>query len=428
MGTTGRRVVLATFGSLGDLHPYLAIAREIAARGHLPVVATTDYHADAVRAAGIEFAAVAPAADVFPEMRALVQRLFHPLTGPRYMIREVVMPHVRAAYADLHRIAADADVLVSHPLTMTVPLVAAKRGLPWASTVLAPFSLMSAVDPPAFAAAGWLDWIRRLGPEPYRAVLGLIKRVAGRWEAPLAALRREIGLPPASAGAMFEGQFSPHLNLAMFSRVLAAPQPDWPAATVVCGFPRWEGDAPDPATAEALAAFLAAGDPPIVFTLGSSVAHAAGDFFADAVEAARRLGRRALLITGADEHAHAAIADGRQVRAFRYLPYGAVFPHARAIVHQGGIGTLAQALASGRPQLVLPVAFDQPDNARRAQRCGVARALPWRRVRAASLAEELAALLRDEAGAHRAARVATDVRREEAARVAADHVLALIRP
>ena len=98
---------------------------------------------------------------------------------------------------------------------------------------------------------------------------------------------------------------------------------------------------------------------------------------------------RAILLTGPS--APEDLPAG--VRAFPYLPYSTVFPRAAAVVHQAGIGTLAQAMRAGRPQLILPVAFDQPDNARRAAALGLGRVLPFKKATAQRLASELAALL-----------------------------------
>ena len=115
------------------------------------------------------------------------------------------------------------------------------------------------------------------------------------------------------------------------------------------------------------------------------------------------------------------------IRAFQYLPYSAVFPHAAAIVHQAGVGTLAQALSAGRPQLIVPVAFDQPDNARRAVKLGVARVLPFKRVTAARLVAELSPLLNDAAYAAQAASAAARLAGEDGARTACDHIEALMQ-
>jgi len=246
-----------------------------------------------------------------------------------------------------------------------------------------------------------------------------------RWEQPLREFRAELGLPATKTIAQFEGQFSPRLNLALFSSVLAAPQPDWPANTRVCGFPRYDGAPLDTRTHAELEAFLASGEPPIVFGLGSSAVMIAGDFWHGAIAATRNIGRRAILLTGKPPEDLGPLP--RDVKAFQYLPYSAVFPRAAAIVHPGGIGTLAQALAAGRPQLIVPVAFDQPDNARRTAALGVARSLPFRKATAAAIARELSALLAAPDCASRAAAVGVTVAGEDGARVAANALEGICR-
>src|SRR5262249_27204768 len=144
----------------------------------------------------------------------------------------------------------------------------------------------------------WLDLVRKLGPAAYRLVFRIPRRMMRGWERPLRALRAELGLPVPGLLGQMEGQYSPALNLALFSRVLAAPQTDWPANTGGSGFPRYDGEPPDPGTQAALEAFLAGGAPPIVFALGSSAVLVAGAFWRSAIEASVRLGRRAILLTG----------------------------------------------------------------------------------------------------------------------------------
>jgi UDP:flavonoid glycosyltransferase YjiC (YdhE family) len=358
------RAVFATFGSQGDVHPYIAIARELVRRGHHAVIATFEAFREDVERAGVDFAALRPSMDGFGDRASVMRRLVDPWRGPEVLVREMFMPHLRETYQDLQRATAGADLLVNHPLVFVGPLIAEKRGLPWASTVLAPLSLFSACDPPVFPGAPWLRSVRALGAGTYRLVFRIPRLMMRRWEAPLYRLRADLGLPTPGPLAQMEGQYSPLLNLGLFSSAFAGRQPDWPPNTLLCGFPRYDGPPPDAATQAALDEFLAAGEPPIVFALGSSAVLVADDFWRHAIEAADRLGRRALLITGAPPEALGNLAPS--VRVFRYLPYSTAFPPAAAIVHSGGIGTTAQALAAGRPQLVVPVAFDQPDNARHA--------------------------------------------------------------
>jgi UDP:flavonoid glycosyltransferase YjiC (YdhE family) len=415
---SGRRIVFATFGSLGDLHPYVAVARELAARGHRPSIATFPELREDVEAARVEFAPMRPALAGFGDKPAVIARLIDPWHGPEFLVRGMFMPNLRETYEDLARACRGADLLVTHPLAFAGPLLAEKEGLRWASSALSPMMQFSALDPPLFPAAPWMRWARSLGVGVYRLVFRIPRAMARRWEAPLRAFRAALGLPPAEAPAQFEGQYSPRLHLALFSGVLAAPQPDWPAATVVCGFPRYDGAPPDARTRSALEAFLAAGAPPIVFGLGSSAVMIAGNFWNAAVEAAQALGRRAILLTGSPLENRERLPP--TVATFDYLPYSAVFPRAAAVVHSGGIGTLAQALAAGRPQLVVPVAFDQPDNARRAVALGAARAIPFRKASGRALAKALDALLAAPAYAARAREIAARIAREDGAGAAAD--------
>lgn len=416
-----RRFLFSAIGSLGDLHPYIAVARELVRRGHGAVIATAEEFGEPIRAAGVGFARVGPSVASFGDYRAVMARAFEPRHGVEYMVRDLVMPHVRAVYEDLAPVCEGMDVLVSHPLGVALPLVAQRTGQPWVSSVLSPMSLMSAHDPPILALAPWLHALRWLGPAPHRWVYRLAERRLREWEAPLHELRAALALPPTPRSAMLDGQFSPLCNLALFDGMLAAPQPDWPSRTVVCGAAGYDGRPPDERTRIALEEFLAAGEAPIVFALGSSAVWVAGDFWDRALGAARALDRRALFLTGPS-----TLSDlPETMRAFPYLPYSHVFPRAAAIVHQAGVGTLAQAMRSGRPQLMVPVSFDQPDNARRAAALGVGRVMPFQKASTAGLVAQLDALLRSPAYASRAASVAARLARSDGASCAADVLTSL---
>ena len=143
------RIILNTFGSFGDIHPYMAIALELQRRGHTPVIATMEIYREKVEGAGLEFAPVRP--DI-PEPRQqdpeLIEKIMEPRTGPRFLMEGVVFPAVRDSYEDLTKAVAGADLLVTHPAAPAGPLLGRKIGLPWISTVLAPISFFSAYDPP----------------------------------------------------------------------------------------------------------------------------------------------------------------------------------------------------------------------------------------------------------------------------------------
>jgi UDP:flavonoid glycosyltransferase YjiC (YdhE family) len=176
-----------------------------------------------------------------------------------------------------------------------------------------------------------------------------------------------------------------------------------------------------PATIEG---FLDDGEPPIVFTLGSSAVGAAGSFYDESVGAAEATGRRAILLAGPDPRNRPRRPLPRTILTAEYAPHGALFPRAAAVVHHGGVGTTAAALRAGRPMLVVPHAHDQPDNAFRAEKLGVARVLDARRYRADRAADHLRALLGTPSYQANARDVAERIAQEDGARTAADTIAA----
>lgn len=413
----GLRIVLTSFGSLGDLHPYIGLGLALAERGHRPVLALPQAYASAVHAAGLEHHPVRP--DVDPSQRELVRRVMDPLRGARFLIAGLIVPAVRDSLADLDAACAGADLVVSHPVTFAAPLAAERRGIPWVSSVLAPIGFFSRLDPPLVAVHPFVSSLKRGWPGVYRALLGLAKRSTGPWTRPVRELRRELGLPDRG-DPLHEGQFSPHGTLALFSRVLATPQRDWPTNTVVTGAIHY--DASHGGMSDELRRFLDAGEPPIVFTLGSAAIAAKGarDFYAASLAAVRELGTRAVFLVGHHERHELGQRPEDRVLLCEWAPHSELFPRASAIVHQGGAGTLHTALAAGRPMLVVPFAHDQGDNAERAAACGGARVLFPQRLNARRLVEHLAALRNEVSYAHAAASAAERVRAENGRRAACD--------
>jgi rhamnosyltransferase subunit B len=422
-----RRIILTTFGSFGDLHPFLAIAEELQRRGHTPVVATVELYREKVEAAGFEFRLVRTGQIGQPD-RALIRKVMHLRTGPEFIIRQLVMPSLRLAYEDTLKAAEGADLLVAHPLTFATPLVAEMRGIPWASTQLAPMSFLSPYDPPVLPGAPLFDLLSKLGPAVLRPLIGLAKRVVSGWTEPYRLLRAELGLPPVK-NPMFEGGYSPALVLALFSEAFAQRQPDWPAQAVITGFPFYDHDG-EAELQPALRRFLDAGEPPIVFTLGSSAVMDPGQFYRDSAEAARRLGRRAVLLVGREiGNAPALLPEG--VAAFDYAQFSELFPRAAAVVHQGGVGTTGQAMRAGIPMLVMPYAVDQPDNGARASRLGIGRVVARTEYSAERATHELSLLLMGETGAayrRSACEIAQRIAREDGAAAACDRLEELLEP
>jgi UDP:flavonoid glycosyltransferase YjiC (YdhE family) len=408
------RVLLSTFGSFGDLFPYLALGTELQNRGHRVTVATSPVYRAKVEAAGLLFHSVRP--DVNPGDRALLAYVMDARKGSERIVR-FVADVVRESYADSLAAAANTDLIVTHPVTFGAVLAAQKLRIPWVSSVLAPLSFFSAYDPSVLAPAPWLHKLSFLGHRFTRSWVKLGKRRSLGWLQPVLDLRRELGLDPGE-NPLFEGQHSPSLVLALFSRLLAAPQPDWPPQTVVAGFSFHDESAESP---ESLRRFLDAGPAPVLFTLGSSAVGTAGDFYRHSLEAVCNAGARAVFLTGSHPQ---GLPDSlpETTLAIPYAPHAQIFPRGSAIVHQGGAGTNGQAMRAGRPALIVPFAHDQFDNAERVRRLGAAEVLPQSRYNARRAEALLRRLVSTPSYAQAATRLGEKIRAENGAGTAADAI------
>ena len=400
------RVLITTWGSLGDINPYLAVAQELNKRNATVTIACNTHHQALIESKGHTFLAIRPH---FIADAQFTRKAMDEYTGGRYLLRDFLMPAIRESYTDTLAAIPGHDVLVSHIATFGAPLAARATGIPWVSTVLAPVSFFSQQDPSVLTVG--LRGLRQRSPAVTRIVNSLSKRYVNRWAAPIRRLQAELG-QPSTRSPIFEGQHSPLSVIGLFSRHFAAPQSDWPAQAIATGFPL----SPAAILPPAIEQFLASGPPPIVFTLGSSAVLTPGKFF----QLAQELRYRAILVAGPEA---ADIPSTPDVLAVEYAPHSAVFPHAAAIVHQAGIGTTAEALRSGKPSLIVPFAHDQPDNAARCERLGVARVLGRGQLSAKSLKRELDLLLANAAYKSAALEFASKIQREDGAAEAARLIL-----
>ena len=144
-------IVLNTFGSFGDLHPYLALALGLKARGHDPVIATSAVYGRKIQAEGIGFAPVRPDVGELLDRPDFVKKLWHPRLGSEYLIRDYLVPQVAESFADLKKACQEADLLLTHSAAYAGPIVGELLQIPWVSVALQPIIFFSAFDPPMFA-------------------------------------------------------------------------------------------------------------------------------------------------------------------------------------------------------------------------------------------------------------------------------------
>jgi len=386
--------ILATIGSAGDLFPFLWIGRALQARGNRVDLLGPTQHAPFVEAAGLSFHGLPadPAVLDHPD-------LWHATRG-----LAVVWGATRPAMQELPRLVAALDtekrsVLLVHPLALPeADLCRLERpGLKVAAAWLAPSNLPTVHDPLLLGPWPVPAWV------PHRARRWLWRALAARFIDPVAlpglnAERARRGLPPVR-GLVDYLLGVPDLSLALFPDWFAAPPPDWPRPLYQAGFPLFD-PAPDAVASAELRAFLDAGTPPVVFTPGTGNRQARA-YFDAAARAVAELGLRAVFLTPHREQVPAVL--GPALCWQEYVPLKALLPHVAALVHHGGIGTTAEALRAGTPQLVVPLAHDQFDNAARVVRLGVGASLHATKVSPARMAQALRRVVGNAAMARNAA-------------------------
>jgi UDP:flavonoid glycosyltransferase YjiC (YdhE family) len=324
-----------------------------------------EYFQKAVLDAGVEFECVGSRED-FDHVIASPD-IWKPFKGTRLVLAaalEAVPKVVSALRRVLARSAHERVVLLAPGTNMGARIMREATGTKLITIHLQPISLLSPHDFPVFHPT--LRWLRRLPLSLRKGLMRLPNPIDVMVRGPLAAACQEAGVAPPRAFSK-DWWHCPDGALVLFPAWFAAPQPDWSANHFQHTFPLEDIGKENPLS-PSLQSFLSAGEAPILFTAGSGNQHAR-QFFRTAVAAVTQLGKRALLAT---RHAPDVPPDlPPSVRAEEYVPFGAVLPHCAAIVHHGGIGTLAQAIAGGVPQVITPLAHDQPDNAERVARLGL---------------------------------------------------------
>ena len=396
------RILVVTVGSSGDVHPFVAIALALRDRGHAVRFATNPHFAPLLERLGLPLLPIGTVEHL--EESTSHPGLWKPVRGLG-VITALALRGIPDVYRLVEEEAARGDtVVVSHSLAFGARVAHDALGVPLVTLHLAPAALWSLEAPPAAptrmgSIEGWPKVAKRL-------CLGFADKLADLKLGPgLNDFRASVGLDPVRHVASCWWH-SPQRVVGLFPDWYAEPQPDWPPRTALTGFPLYDeqGVSGVPSDLEAfLAEAEAADDPPVAFAPGS-FNRQAQRFFAAAADACRRLGCRGILLTRFPEQLPAQLPSG--VVHAGYAPFSALLPRVAALAHHGGIGTCAQALAAGRPQLVMPMGFDQPDNAARLARLGVASALPPKRFTGARVARELDTLLGSGGVAGRAAEVA----------------------
>lgn len=379
------QVFLVTLGSYGDVLPFVALGAELQARGYAVSLAAPAPFASLAARSGFTFHALGSEAE-YDRMFARAE-YWHPRRGI-----QAALAFDLAMTEPVYRWLAGAwrpgtGIAVASSACFGARVAQDRLGVPLVTVHVMPLLVESRSASPALPGlpgSGLLS--SRLRHLLWR---GVDRHVLDPAVLPgLNAFRSALDLPPV--GRLRFWWNSPLGIILMFPDWYCPPQPDWPSQAVQVGFPMADRLGDVAALDRDLLAFLEVGEPPLVFTYGSTMRHGRR-FFADAVRVCARMGRRGILVSRDDGQVPDVLPP--DIVRVHYAPFGALFPHCAAVIHHGGTGTLVHALAAGVPQLVSPLAFDQFDGAERVERLGLGASLGKRRFTPARAARQLGRLL-----------------------------------
>jgi UDP:flavonoid glycosyltransferase YjiC (YdhE family) len=298
---------------------------------------------------------------------------------------------IRRQYDLLSKLMTRETVLAANPGVFAASLIHERLGVPLTNLIFQPWMIPSSIAPPIIPGFSLLAH----APRPVWKLFARGLDVFGdNLIGPeLNGLRAELGLKPARR--ILSNWLSRQLVIGMFPDWFGQPQADWPSHVRLAGFPLFDGVQNEPLPREVLE-FCRAGKPPVAFTFGTGMAHSAG-LFRTALEACEILGARGILLTKYRDQLPDSLPPS--VLHCTFAPFQKLFPHCAAVMHHGGIGTVAEAMAAGLPQLIRPLCFDQMDNGARVKRIGAGNFLRARQANGKQIATALAAIMNDEARA-----------------------------
>ncbi len=354
------RIGLQTWGSEGDIRPFLALGLGLQLAGHEVEIVVTDLGSKDYRALGSRLGlCITPVATPIIADPAECDRIGKKLllatnfiAQERILIRRLFDPFIPAMLVESRRLVRECDLVIGHYYHHPLRMAAELSGVPEVSVNLnhglVPSRYFSLPGFPMFAPPFNLLF-RRLS----RFILDKLFLPS------VNRLRAKHGLCPLH-DLTGEAWSSPLLNLVAVSTVLCKPPPDWHPRHQVCGFLSMPYETLPPVPTE-LEAFLSAGPPPVYFGFGSAMADSSPSLRDQALfllSTVRDLGCRAIIQIDAVK-AGGLPQPSNVIWVGSPLPHASVFPRCAAVVHHGGAGTTRSVLGSGVPSVVVPHWSDQ---------------------------------------------------------------------
>ncbi len=357
------KIIIVAIGSEGDINPFISMGIRLQERDHDVHFLTNNYFYKSVQAAGLKCIAVGSADD----FNMMVDEI--DLNSPSKIMMPVLnrlyFPSMRIVYDTIKELYTSGEtIVIGITLAFGARIAQEKLGIPLITCHLSPVSFRSSIRPARHDGLWMPDWM----PKFYKdGVWRLIDLVADKIMAPpINEMRDKLDLPPVK-NIMKDWIHSPDKVIGLFPDWFAKPQTDWPKNTELTNFIFFDEPGKNPVQPE-LKKFIGAGEPPIIFTAGTAIKNAAV-FFKESIKVCEILNSRAVFLSRYKNHIPKNLPES--IIYCEYAPFNKLLPSSAALVHHGGIGTCAQALRAGIPQLLTPFGMDQHDNSSRLFELGV---------------------------------------------------------
>lgn len=414
------KIIIVAIGSQGDVNPFVKIGTALHQRGHDVMVLSNNYFKTSVQDAGLDFTAVGSTGD-FEKMVNTVD-LKNPAKTMMPILDCLYFPSMEPVYDAINKLFTPGEtVVMAITLAFGARMAREKLGVPLVTCHLSPVSFRSSLCPARHDGLWMPHWMPRFYKD---GMWRLIDVIADKMLAPpINGMREKIDLPPVRR-VMKDWIHSPDKVIGFFPEWFAEPQADWPGHTELSGFVFFDEADTRPMPPE-LETFLSNGDPPVVFTPGTAVKNA-GMFFKNSIKACEKLKCRAVFLSQyKDQIPENLPAD---IYFCRYAPFSKLLPSASAIVHHGGIGTCAQALKAGIPQLLVPSGLDQHDNASRLSALGLGAEICMKKYQATAVTDRLGELTKNSRVRMQCRKIAADLKSNDPVSRVCDIVESMTHP
>ncbi|NCN28367.1 glycosyltransferase family 1 protein [bacterium] len=417
-----KKIIFTTIGSLGDLHPIMGVAKKLQEMGHQPIIAASEFYRTYIEAADISFHPVRPF--INHEDPTIIKAVLDTKKGPEILHKNYIFPELRESVEDLLHITEGADLIVSSVLSYYVPMVSHISGVPWVNGILSPISMWSGYDPPILAPVPFLGKMRFLPPAIHHFILKQLFKVSEPWAKPLKKLRQEYGMS-AGLNPFWEGLFQGQKTLCFWSKHFYDKKPDWPSNAITTGFVFYD-PAQEAPLKEEVSRFIFKNDSVFIFTLGSTSILDPAEFLEIFYNVAKELTVGCIITTGKRFLNEFKKRNTDKVLFVDYIPYTKSFPLVDLVIHQGGVGTTANCLKAGIPQIVLPFCMDQFDNGYRVKRLGAGEVLERKRLTKSALLEKIQNVISSKKMKEAARAISIQMKDEDGALNAANAIIAVI--